>query len=114
MDTIISLVDPPFTIDGYKQYYSVFNRYNPNIYSTATLYVPIGTKSKYCTNSGWKDFRNIVEGMPTGIASVEQEDIKDREIKETYDINGRKTTGLQRGINFIKMSDGTKRKIVVK
>jgi hypothetical protein len=32
-----------------------------NTYNNATLYVPIGTKSKYETTDGWKRFKNIVE-----------------------------------------------------
>jgi len=36
----------------------------------ATLYVPVGTKSKYEATEGWKDFKNIVEIDPSGIATM--------------------------------------------
>jgi len=45
---------------------------NTDIFTTATLYVPAGTKAQYQATDGWKDFRNIVEqgGTATDIASA--------------------------------------------
>ena len=51
--SIISKNENPTPISYYAFWY--------NIYNNATLYVPIGTKSKYETTDGWKDFKNIVE-----------------------------------------------------
>ena len=43
-----------------------------DIFTTATLYVPAGTKAQYQATDGWKNFRNIVEqgGTATDIASA--------------------------------------------
>ena len=47
----------PFAIsDNVFQYY-----YNGYKFTSATLYVPKGTKSKYQATGGWKNFTNIVE-----------------------------------------------------
>jgi hypothetical protein len=56
-----SLIEVPFAINN-----NVF-QYNDNgvYFTTATLYVPAGTKSKYKATAGWKNFTNIVEeGLP--------------------------------------------------
>jgi hypothetical protein len=68
--------------------------------------VPSGTIDKYKDTSGWKDFENIVEGIPSGIKGVLLESDKNYPI---YDINGRKLEGPQRGINIING-----KKVVVK
>ena len=41
-----------------------------NIYTTATLYVPAGSKSAYQTASEWKNFTNIVEYSVTGTEAL--------------------------------------------
>ncbi len=56
----------------------------------------------------------IIPTEVTGINSTTMDDGRKMEIKETYDINGRKTAGLQRGLNIIKLGDGTTRKVIVK
>ena len=52
LKVIQSLIDNPFSINT-----SVFD----GIYTTATLYVPAGTKAKYEATEGWNKFQNIVE-----------------------------------------------------
>lgn len=38
--------------------------------TTCILYVPVGSKSAYQTNLGWKDFRNIIEKDFTGVDPI--------------------------------------------
>lgn len=40
-----------------------------DIYSTAVLYVPQGSRAKYCAAPVWKNFSNIVETESTGISN---------------------------------------------
>ena len=63
---VTSYIKEPFAI-GKNVFSCVINSgdYGSNRnYTTATLYVPNGTKEKYQTTDGWKNFTNIVE-MPS-------------------------------------------------
>lgn len=88
--TIVSLIDNPFII------YS--NTFSDKIFDNSTLYVPVGTIDKYKATNGWWNFKNIVEGIPSGIKSVHLDNDKDYPI---YDINGRRLETPQKGINII-------------
>lgn len=96
LSTIISQIENPFAIDGdISSPIGVFTVYTLN---HATLYVPEGTIDKYKTTYGWRNFKNIVEGIPSGIKGILLDNDKDSPI---YDINGRRLEDLQRGINII-------------
>lgn len=92
------------------------SNYNAFSYNTlinnATLYVPEGTVDKYKSTIGWKDFVWIEEGTPSGIAGVKTNDGK-TEVSR-YTLDGKKLYEPQKGINIIKMSDGTTKKEIVK
>ena len=74
-----------------------------------TLYVPENQIDAYKAAAQWKEFF-FVEA--TGIASPTM-DSKATEIAR-YDIDGKRLTMPQRGINVIRMSDGTTKKVWVK
>jgi len=59
---VYSLIEEPSAITN-----SVFNYYDngASVFTSATLYVPAGTKAKYEATDGWKNFKNIEE-METG------------------------------------------------
>ena len=103
VSTIVSLIENPFAIYGSI---SSYNTFTLNTFNNATLYVPTGTINKYKATEGWKDFNNIVEGVPSGIKGVHLDSDKDYPV---YDINGRRLEGPQRGINIING-----KKVVVK
>lgn len=72
---------------------------------SCTLYVPRGTYMDYFLAEGWGDFLNIVEFDTTGIdnpdLSCEPKPV------DYYNINGMKTTRQTKGLNILRMSDGT-------
>ena len=73
-----------------------------NIYTTATLYVPVGSKDAYAAANGWSEFYNIVEMEFTGIDEVVDE-VKgeNSKVKDVYDLSGRKVTNPTKGIYIV-------------
>ncbi len=77
-----------------------------------TLYVPIGREDAYKSADQWKEFFFIDGNIETGIENIEKgETIKDAQY---YGLDGRHKAILEKGINIIRMSDGTTRKVIVK
>ena len=72
---------------------------------SCTLYVPRGTYMDYFLAEGWGDFLNIVEFDATGIDNPDLS-CKPKPV-DYYNINGMKTTRLTKGLNILKMSNGT-------
>ena len=114
MLTITSLIEEPFDIayDTFVNYEDRTSRsffFNPN----KTLYVPAGTKALYENRYGWKEFANIVEMEPTEVKTI-SDGTSAAEIIARYDVSGRSISKLQHGLNFLRMSDGTVKKVFVK
>ncbi len=78
-----------------------------------TLVVPVGSKSAYLAADQWKDFFFIKESDVTAINRIYDDEAEGR-IIGIYDLNGRKLERLQRGMNIVRMSDGTTKKVVIK
>ena len=78
-----------------------------------SLFVPTGSLSAYQAADQWKDFFFIEESDVTAINRIYDDEAEGR-IIGIYDLNGRKLERLQRGMNIVRMSDGTTKKIVVK
>ncbi len=81
-----------------------------NVNLAATLNVPIGSKALYSNVKGWKKFANIQETEFTGVETIKQKSTP----TSYYSISGEKRNNVHRGVNIIRMSDGTTRKVVVK
>ncbi len=79
--------------------------------STCVLYVPLGATKSYSTAAGWKDFFNIVEIDTSGIDNIVNSE--DAIEVARYTVSGQKITASQEGINIVRYSDGTTRKILV-
>ncbi len=77
-----------------------------------TLYVPEGTKEAYSTADQWQDFLNIVDNLPNGVEGVAADG--NAEAVGYYTTDGKQIPSLQRGINIVRYSDGTARKVLVK
>ena len=109
LTSVISLIEEPFEINENTFYNSVEDHEE---FTTATLYVPAGTKSKYESTPAWNKFKMIVEQEVNAVESVET-DAKAEET-ERYNIGGQRISSPQKGLNIVKMSDGTTRKVMCK
>ena len=79
--------------------------------SKCILYVPQGTESDYFLVDVWGDFGNIIEYNPTGIDKV----TTSTEAKELsrYSVNGQRLSAPAKGLNIVKYSDGSVKKVAV-
>lgn len=77
-------------------------------YQYVKLRVPAESVDKYKTAKEWKEFR-VIEGSAAGLNDLES---SDAEIVEIYDLGGHRHENLIKGVNIVKMSDGTVRKVV--
>ena len=77
-----------------------------------TLYVPQNSLADYQKADQWKDFNNMEGFDPTDI-SLPGSNGSNKVVKR-YDANGRMTDKPTKGLNILKMSDGTTKKVMVK
>lgn len=96
-----------WTGNGQKYEYYFTNDQFQNM----TLFVPKGCKSAYEQAKGWDNFWNIKEFDPSGINKPMVDDVMDFSY---YDIRGLQLKSFKKGINIIKKSDGTTKKVFVK
>ena len=109
LTSVTSLIQKPYII-------------NPNVFelsdysfTTATLYVPKGTKEKYEATAGWKKFTNIVEmedDDPTNVEAITNH--SENMVTERYALGGQRVSGQQRSLNIVRMSDGTTKKVMMR
>ena len=104
IERIVCQVSKIFAIDR-----SVFT---DETYFNAQLLVPTGTLYKYNNVEAWKNFLWVEEyDFSQGIKSTPE----DKEIKkDAYRLNGIGIDSPQKGLNIIRMSDGTTKKVVVR
>ena len=79
--------------------------------SKCTLYVPQGTEQDYWLSPGWGDFGKIVEFDATGIDKVTTSN--DAKELSRYSVNGQRLSAPAKGLNIVKYSDGSVKKVVV-
>ena len=109
LTSVISLIEEPFEINENTFYNWVEDH---DEFTTATLYVPAGTKEKYKSTPAWNKFKMIVEQEVNAVESVET----DAQAEETvrYNVGGQRISTPQKSLNIVKMSDGTTGKIMCK
>ena len=112
LTTIVSEIENPFEISD-----NVFECSDKDIYATATLIVPAGTKSAYQNTAGWKRFQNIyyADGINTLTYYVDGEykSITHNYGAKIFTLDGRQVDTLQKGVNIIRMDDGSIKKVVL-
>ena len=79
--------------------------------SNATLYVLKGSKGAYQAANYWNGFKKIIEIETSGIEQIMSSENGKAMI---FTIDGKRVDNLKKGMNVIRMKDGTIRKVVVK
>ena len=85
-----------------------------DIYATATLYVPKGKVDVYRQTWCWDQFVTILEFDAMTVEKMEASSQAKASMEAIYDVSGRFRTHPARGLNIIRMGDGTVRKVVIK
>ena len=105
-----------------SEYYSTHSFYNVPL-SSATLHVPVASISSYQSTAPWSSFGTIVAlTEEDAIMNVKADEDAIWNVNATtdepnpvfYDTNGRKSDRPHPGINIIRYSDGTSKKVLVK
>ncbi len=74
---------------------------------TCTLYVPQASMSDYQAADQWKEFFFIADGIQSATDNANNAKEAAR-----YNLGGQRVNGKQRGLNIIKYSDGTIKKVM--
>lgn len=80
------------------------------LYSTVTLFVPEGCTDNYKAANIWKKFFNIEELPATSVDGVKT--AAEATVEGIYTIDGKRTEEMLPGVNIVRMSDGSTKKIV--
>ena len=90
---------------------SAYKTFSETNLGKCTLYVPQGKEQDYWLADVWGDFGNIVEYDPTGIDRVTTS--TDAKELSRYSVNGQRLSVPAKGLNIVKYSDGSVKKVVV-
>ena len=101
LKTVICEISTP--ISGY----SIFEGTPIN---EATLYVPEASLASYKTTRPWSYFGTILPIESSGIESNTIGTVAD--VEAVYGLDGKRCDSMKSGMNIIRMSDGTTKKIV--
>uniref|UniRef100_UPI004026554B leucine-rich repeat protein n=1 Tax=Alloprevotella sp. TaxID=1872471 RepID=UPI004026554B len=88
---------------------NVFERFDAK---KCTLYVPMGTYDDYWISDFGYYFENIVEFEATGINKTTIS--TDVEEVARYSVNGQRLSAPTKGLNIVKYSDGSVKKVTVR
>ena len=77
-----------------------------------TVYVPMGTRDDYCASDFGDYFENIVEFEATGIDKTTTS--TDVEEVVRYSVNGQRLSAPTKGLNIVKYSDGSVKKVALR
>jgi len=102
---VTSLIEVPFNING--------DVFSAETYQQGKLTVPAGTKVLYQATESWKNFLDIEEMEPTAVERAEFM-TDNGTIERSYSLGGVRQSQPQRGLNILRMSDGSVKKVMVK
>lgn len=104
LTAVYAYMPTPTKVDG--------TLFESEVTENATLYVPQGHVQDYRAADYWGDFKNIVEFNPAGVEPVPA----DARVEESarYSLGGHRLAAPAKGLNIVKYSDGTAKKVIVR
>ena len=96
---------------GWSVPISTYTAFKDADVSNCTLYVPQGTYQDYWLTDVWGDFGNILEYDMTGVKKLTTS-IDAKEVFR-YSVNGQRLSAPTKGMNIVKYSDGSVKKVAV-
>ena len=91
--------------------YDVFQiNHSKAIYNTCTLYVPQESLETYKSAENWKEFYRI-EALMSGVDDIDADEVT---VVAIYKLDGTKVDEPTNGVNILKMSNGTTRKVIIR
>ena len=87
------------------------NVFDAIVYENATLIVPEERVGQYQVTDGWNHFQTIMD--PETALGINMPNTNTK-VTNVYLLDGRRTDKVRSGVNIIKMSDGTIKKVTVK
>ncbi len=103
-DVYCTAVVPPTMNTYYKDYMLPFYNSYPEY---ATLHVPLNSINDYKASPIWKNFGTFKPMEDTAVESFTM----DITVKDVYNINGMCIDSQQKGLNIVRMSDGSIKKV---
>jgi hypothetical protein len=86
-------------------------------YTNATLHVPASSVEAYKSADQWKDFGSIValaDDDPKPTTGIKDTNNYGTTAERYYSLDGKRMATPKTGLNIIKMSDGTTKKVLMK
>ena len=115
IESLVCRMPQPMEVPYYFTYY--IKRFNSKVYVPKALLDTYKTTKTYWNLIPAENFYQIEGNVPESgiLASVKPiESVGKATVKAIYTLNGTKVNSLQHGINIVKMSDGTVRKVMTK
>lgn len=115
IESLVCRMPQPMNVPYYFTYY--IKRFNSKVYVPKALLDTYKTTETYWNIIPAENFYQIEGNVPESgiLASVKPiESVGKATVKAIYTLNGTKVNSLQHGINIVKMSDGTVRKVINK
>ena len=115
IESLVCRMPQPMEVPYYFAYY--IKEFNSKVYVPKALLDTYKTTETYWKIIPAENFYQIEGNVPESgiLASVKPiESVGKATVKAIYTLNGTKVNSLQHGINIVKMSDGTVRKVMTK
>ena len=115
IESLVCRMPQPMEVPYYFTYY--IKKFNSKVYVPKALLDTYKTTESYWNLIPAENFYQIEGNVPESgiLASVKPiESVGKATVKAIYTLNGTKVNSLQHGMNIVKMSDGTVRKVMTK